>query len=420
MFPGSEFSARTVLPWNLRAQGPRRAQRLRKDADEQRDTQSGRRAALAAREARGLRVHLSQIVRKVASEARECTSEVARPRVLTPHRLLEGGTATKSAGGQASPVQSPSSRTHCFAPFLQGPPGFFPACPARARARTGTPAAGAGLQVARTRPQRLPASVVVAREEARMRSSGWGQGRAWRPRAWGTSTARGKGRALPGAQVRQLSVVSALRPCTPEVWRVHACGFKVGHGARRRPLAVRGTLWGDAGPMSSVVASFGGCWSGVSAWASGVPSVCRSGGLRPGVWGPGSPVGPGSRWPAVWGFAFGSLGSQEARGLGVPVTLGSGFSARAFGVPGGPRVWGPGDPQFGGLRSGILGPGRLAGRGSALRNLGSQAPRGSGVRFWCGGWSAERSDRRSRCDSAGARGEWSTGAPCRGLLGGNR
>lgn len=87
VFPGSEFSARTVLPWNLRAQGPRRAQRLRKDANEQRDTQSGRRAALAAREARGLRVHLSQIVRKVASEARECTSEVARPRVLTPHAL---------------------------------------------------------------------------------------------------------------------------------------------------------------------------------------------------------------------------------------------------------------------------------------------------------------------------------------------
>lgn len=134
MFPGSEFSARTVLPWNLRAQEPRRAQRLRKDADEQRDTQSGRRAALAAREARGLRVHLSQIVRKVASEARECTSEVARPRVLTPHRLLEGGTATKSAGGQVSPVQSPSSRTHCFGPFLKGPPGCFPACPARARA----------------------------------------------------------------------------------------------------------------------------------------------------------------------------------------------------------------------------------------------------------------------------------------------
>ena len=253
-----------------------------------------------------------------------------------------------------------------------------------------------------------------------MRSFGWGRGRAWRPRAWVTSMAGGKGRALPGAQVWQLSVVSALRLCTPEVWRVRVRGFKVGHGARRRPLAVRGTLWGDASPMSSVVASFGGCWSGVSAWASGVPSVCRSGGLRPGVWGPGNPVGPGSRWPAVWGFAFGSLGSQEARGLGVPVTLRSGFSARAFGVPGGPRVWGPGDPQFGGLRSGILGPGRLAGRGSALRNLGSQAPRGSGVRFWCGGWSAERSDRRSRCDSAGARGEWSTGAPCRGLLGGNR
>lgn len=87
MFPGSEFSTRTVLPWNLRAQGLRRAQRLRKGANELQDSRSGRRAALAAREALGLRVHLSQIVRKVASEARECTSAMAGPRVPTPHAL---------------------------------------------------------------------------------------------------------------------------------------------------------------------------------------------------------------------------------------------------------------------------------------------------------------------------------------------
>ena len=47
---------------------------MRKGADEQRDTQCGRRWAEAARGALGLRVHLSQIVRKVASEARDCTS----------------------------------------------------------------------------------------------------------------------------------------------------------------------------------------------------------------------------------------------------------------------------------------------------------------------------------------------------------
>lgn len=87
-------------------------------------------------------------------------------------RLLEGGTATKSAGGQASPVQSPCSPTHCFAPLLPGPLGRFRACPARTHWHTRRGGGAAG------RPDPPPTAPSVRcggpREEARMRERGGG------------------------------------------------------------------------------------------------------------------------------------------------------------------------------------------------------------------------------------------------------
>lgn len=77
MFPGSEFSARTVLPWNLAGRRGSGGRGGRRKAGK--SSRCAVRTELVGRGALGLRRPLSQVVRKVASEARECTSATSGP-----------------------------------------------------------------------------------------------------------------------------------------------------------------------------------------------------------------------------------------------------------------------------------------------------------------------------------------------------